>query len=218
MSRVNLYADESGNFDFRRASGATKYFILTTVSLADTSIESDLLKLRRDLSWGGEDFKGGFHATDDQYAVRSAVFGILANHSLRVDATIFEKSKTRPHVAANEDYFYKLAWYSHLKHIAKPIIAPHSELFVVAASLGVKAKRTTLHNAVRDVVQQTASGVVYRTACWSCDSDPCLQVADYCCWAINRKWEHGDDTWYKLIQPKIATEYDYFQYGSTHHY
>jgi hypothetical protein len=24
-------------------------------------------------------------------------------------------------------------------------------------------------------------------------SDPCLQVADYCTWAIQRKWERGDE-------------------------
>lgn len=219
MSRGLLFADESGNFDFRRATGATKYFALTTVCFDDDpTIEAELLALRRDLSWRGEDLDGGFHCTDDNYTIRTEVFKLLAQHNFRVDATLFEKSKAKPSARANDDYFYKLCWYSHLKHVAKAIIAPHAELHVVAASLGTKKKRSTLHQAVADVVQQTAKGVLHKTACWSCDSDPCLQVADYCCWAIYRKWEFGDPSWYNIISSKVSTEYDYFQWGPTHYY
>ena len=42
-------APVSGNFDFSRKPGATKYFILTTVTLTDHFIEEELLQLRRDL-------------------------------------------------------------------------------------------------------------------------------------------------------------------------
>ena len=59
-----MYADESGNFDFSRKPGATKYFILTTALILDHKIATDLMDLRLDLVWDRVSMKGGyFHAT-----------------------------------------------------------------------------------------------------------------------------------------------------------
>lgn len=46
-------ADEAGNFDFSGARGASRYFILTSVTVADCSVGEQLLALRRDLGWRG---------------------------------------------------------------------------------------------------------------------------------------------------------------------
>jgi hypothetical protein len=37
-------------------------------------------------------------------------------------------------------------------------------------------------------------------------SEPCLVVADYCTWAIQRKWERDDQRSHELIAGKIASE------------
>ncbi|MDN5882231.1 MAG: DUF3800 domain-containing protein, partial [Nitrosospira sp.] len=44
-----------------------------------------------------------------------------------------------------------------------------------------------------------------------------LQVADYCTWAIYRKWARGDERSYCLIARAIRSEFDIFQSG-THWY
>lgn len=49
-------------------------------------------------------------------------------------------------------------------------------------------------------------------------ADPCLQVADYCAWAIQRKWERDDPRSYDLISDRITYEYDLWSHGNTHHY
>jgi hypothetical protein len=48
--------------------------------------------------------------------------------------------------------------------------------------------------------------------------DPMLWVADYCAWAIQRKWETGDTRSHKLIEEKISTEFDLWSVGQTHYY
>ncbi len=58
----------------------------------------------------------------------------------------------------------------------------------------------------------------YRTACWESSSDGCLQVADYCGWAIQRKWEAGDAAAHSQIADKIRSEYNLFGRGSTVYY
>src|SRR5688500_1461272 len=64
-----------------------------------------------------------------------------------------------------------------------------------------------MHDAVQDVIRQVSPTTNFRTASWNAHSEPCLQVADYCCWALSRKWEKGDDRSYALIQHKIRSEF-----------
>ncbi len=48
--------------------------------------------------------------------------------------------------------------------------------------------------------------------------DPMLWAADYCAWAIQRKWESGDDRSYVLIENKIVTEFNLWEIGKIHYY
>jgi hypothetical protein len=91
-------------------------------------------------------------------------------------------------------------------------------LFVAASSLGTKKARGALHTAVDDVVRQLSPCRSHRVAFWPADSDPCLQVADYCTWAIQRKWERDDDRSHLLIAPKLRSEYDVWKSGEVHYY
>jgi hypothetical protein len=52
MRDCYVFADEAGNFDFSSNPGASRYFILTTVTLSgDCSLGDDLMRLRRELAW-----------------------------------------------------------------------------------------------------------------------------------------------------------------------
>ena len=218
MKRINIYADESGNFDWSHPPKGSKYYIVTTVVVDDLGIEEELLSLRRELAWSGAEIQRHFHATEETQAIRDRVFGIIASHDLRVDATILEKPKAQPHLRTTNVRFYQYAWFYHMKYIAPRVASSHDELFVVAASLSTKARRGAFHAAVRDVMQQTAPTTQFRTACWPSAIDPCLQVADYCCWAIQRRWEMGDNRSYDLIQHQVHSMFDVFRFGTTSYY
>ena len=219
MPNKFVFADEAGNFDFSRKNGASRYFLLTTITTVDCSVGEAILSLRRDLAWKGLDVGDGFHATEDQQAVRDAVFGLLAQHSFRVDSTILEKPKAQPHLAADEHAFFKLAWYLHFKHVARDIVQPGDELQIVSASLGTKKKRAQFCAAVEEVAKQVVPlNTKWRVSTWSAASDPCLQAADCCCWAIQRKWERADLRSHGLIAGKIRTEFDCWRTGTTNFY
>lgn len=213
-----MFADEAGNFDFTTKPSASRYFILATVTCDDCAVGDEVLKLRRRLGWKGMHLDRVFHATEDPQAVRDEVFALLRDADFRVDATVLEKRKAQPHVAASPEQFYKYAWWLHFKYVAPKIVTRGDRLFVAAASLGTKKKRGTFHAAVDDVVHQAAPCRSHRVAFWPADSDPCLQVADYCTWAIQRFWERGDDRSRALIQSKIKSEFDVWQRGRTFYY
>lgn len=218
MSDVYVFADESGNFDFRRQPGASKFFILCTVTMQDCSLGNDLLSLRRELAFKGIGPQRYFHASEDQQVVRNEVFALLSGSQLRVDATILEKSKAQPQVRASEVTFYKYAWFLHFKYVSPQIAHASDRLLIVAASLGTKQKRKGLHLAIDDVAFQVNRTLKYATAFWPAETDPCLQIADYCTWAIQRKWESNDVRSYSLISSHLRSEYDIWHIGTTHYY
>lgn len=219
MGRKYIFADEAGNLDFRPPSyGATRYFTLATVTLEDCAVGDALLDLRRELLWQGVPLGGHFHATEETQIVRDRVFALLAEYDFRIGATIYDKAKTQPHLQADRERFYKTAWLTHLRHVAPLVVEPADELLVIGASIGTKRQRKDFDDLLDDVVSQVSPSTTYKAAFWSAGSDPCLQVADYCCWAIQRKWERGDPRSYVLIQDKVKTEHDFFQYGMKRYY
>ena len=218
MARKYIYADEAGNFDFSHNPDATRYFILTTVLIDDHGIESALLDLRRELVWDKVNLPREFHATEEQQLVRDRVFDILNRYDFRIDATILEKSKALPQIGLTEEMFYKYAWYYHMKYVAPRVASRTDELLVIAASIGTKRKSLNFRYAVSDVMEQTSPTRAMRVNMWPAAVDPCLQVADYCSWAIQRKWEREDLRSYDLIKDKIQSEYDLFSGGITFYY
>jgi hypothetical protein len=208
MTRKTVFVDEAGNFDFTRSQGASRYFILTSVLLDDLEAGVALLQLRHELAWEGVDLAGHFRATEETQAVRNRVFAVLAEHDFRIDVTIIEKPKTPPELRPSVSRFYKSAWYLHLQYAATEIASPDDELLVVAASLGTHRERRIFHEAMDDAVRSASPCPVVRTAFWPASSEPCLQIADYCAWAVQRKWERGDLRSYRLIRDKIQSEYD----------
>jgi hypothetical protein len=216
MADRYVFADESGNFDFSAKKGASRYFILTTVTMGHCRAGDLLAHLRRQLAWQGHDVSQPFHASEDRPAVRNAVFELLKTLPIRIDATALEKRKAEPHLH-NEQGLYKMGWFLHFKHIAPLIATPQDKLLVVAASIGTKKTRELFRESVEDVVRQV-SPARHRVAFWEADSDPCIQVADYCCWAIQRAWETGDRFFVDLLGSKVTSNKDIFAPGTAYYY
>ena len=208
--RAYVYGDESGNFDFGNQEGASRYFILTTVTVAGHAIEADLMDLRRQLAWEGESLANGFHATNDKQRVRDRVFAVLGQHDFTVDATILEKRKADPG-RRSPTRLYSLAWYFHLTGLIPTLDAEFDEVHLFAASIGSEETRSEFRATVEAVVNIQDPSSILASAMWLSGAAPLLQAADYCAWAIQRKWERADIRSYKLIEDKIASEFDVFR-------
>ncbi len=213
-----IFADEAGCFTFNRAQNVSRYFILCTITTSDCSLVPALHELRRKLVWDGASLNDYFHATEDKQATRDAVFEALLQHEFRIQATILEKSKAQPQVRASKARFYKYPWFYHFKHAICKHVDENDRLLVTAASIGNRKEKLTFSNALSDVMAQTL-----HDGSWAIDfrpaaTDPCIQAADYCAWAIQRKWETGKDQAYNLIKDRITYEYDLWKRGTTHFY
>lgn len=159
-----------------------------------------------------------FHATTDAQSVRDEVFALIKSHDFRIDSTILEKSKSQPHIRETEPLFYQYAWYYHFKKVGPLIFDPGADMLVTAAALGTKKKKTAFKTAVNNVIQQTLPRDKWFVDFPPSIAEPCLQIADYCCWAIQRKWERNCERSHVLIEDKIKTEFDLFKAGDKHYY
>lgn len=99
-----------------------------------------------------------------------------------------------------------------------PIVGKKAEVLATTASLGTKKERLAFKAAIHDVIKQVGKAADWRTDFWPSQADPCLQVVDYCAWAIQRKWERNDSRSYDLIADRITYQYDLWQRGKKHYY
>jgi hypothetical protein len=215
MRRIHVFGDEAGDFVFKPPrEGISRHLIIGTVTLEDCRIGDELLTLRRELAWNGMHLDS-FHATTDKQWVRDEVFErISACDGLRFDATILDKRKTIEKYRRDPILFYKLAWYLHFKYVAPRIANFNDSLLVVASSLMINRKKKAVKEAVNSVVTQVAPTLDYESSFLPALCDPCLQVADYCTWAVQRKYEQLEDTRsYDLISHRISSEYQPFRLG-----
>jgi len=218
MSRAYIFSDEAGDFVFKRHHRNSKYFIVVTISLPDCGIGNGLLSLRRDMAYRKLPVKDWFHATEDKQSVRDEVYEYISSFDFKIDATILEKSKSHPRTRTTKERFYQYAWFYHFKHQGHIILRGYEEALISAASIGTKKGQAVYTSAVNDVLQQTVNRQDWATTFPRSASEPCLQVVDYCAWAIQRKWERGDNRSYDIIADKVRREYDLFAKGNTHHY
>ncbi|HEV7277055.1 MAG TPA: DUF3800 domain-containing protein [Devosiaceae bacterium] len=213
-----LFADEAGCFTFNREPNVSRYFIICTITMNSLEVGDALRKLRHDLLWEGVEVGDFFHATVDAQVVRDRVFGVLLEHEFYVQATICEKAKAQPQVTTSKARFYKYPWYYQFKHGLAPHLLPDMRLLITAASIGTKKEKATFVGSLSDVMSQTVSKVPWAVDFRPSHCDPCLQAADYCAWAIQRKWERNDERSYGLIRDRITYEYELWKHGRTLYY
>ena len=217
MPRVFYFTDESGDLNFKNSVQSSKYFIICTVRMESCRIGNDLLELRRELLFKNAPILEEFHATEDKQFVRDQVFKLIATANLTVQATLLEKRKAQDHVRKSGANFYKHGWFYHLKYAPIQLPSNYEALFTTA-KIGTKKSQAVFTAAVNDVLQQTHARRNWSTHFCPSATDPCLQIADYSAWAIQRKWERGDPRSYDLIKHLINYEFDLWKMGKFFYY
>lgn len=218
MADVYLFSDEAGCFTFTRAPNISKYFIICSMTTTSLDMALALTRLRQDLIREHLPVQDCFHATSEDAFVRNRVYDEMLKHEFKFQATICEKSKAQPQVTVTKARFYKYPWYYHFKHSIAPYLKEGDRLFLTAASIGTKKERLSYISALEDVIGQSAPAIPWAVDFRPAMADPMLQAADYCAWAVQRKWERGDEASYNLIKGRKSYEYELWKSGTKHYY
>jgi hypothetical protein len=204
-----IFLDEGGNLDF--AASGTKYFTLTSVCTERPFTTChDSGKYKFDLIEYGFDFSY-FHCTQDNRHVRQRVFGIIRENiaDLRVDSLITEKSRTALTLQAPEEFYPRMLGHL-IRHVAerkREELAAMKELIVITDTIPINKKRAAVEKGVKTVLKKMLPpGCRFRVLHHASMSNMGLQLADYCNWAIFRKWESGDRLFYDALRDGIKSE------------
>jgi hypothetical protein len=214
-----LFLDEGGNLDF--TPKAPSFFTLTSVLMYRPFVAENLLhELKFDLLERGWDIEY-FHATTDKQAVRDRVFTIIkANLSqFRIDSVVVRKRKTHPKVRSDVRFYPENLGYL-LSYVLHPCnTSMWSDVIIITDTLPLNRKRDAIRKAIQQALAaRLPGGVPYRILHHASKSCCGLQVADYCNWAIYRKWENNDLRSYVYVQPALRSEFDVFRCGHTDWY
>jgi hypothetical protein len=142
--------------------------------------------------------------------IRDSFFGILQENlnDFSVYSVVMEKRDF-----ATEDNPDLLIYAKGFTYLLDKILADIessklSGVVIITDTIPTKKKQGTIQRNLKEhlKVWQAKSGIPYQLYHHLSASDMNLQVADYMSWAIQRKWEKGDDRSYVLIEKAIVCE------------
>ena len=163
MPPIQIAGDESGDFSFSDKAGGSRYFIATTVTMTENLIEHRLLNLRRELMWSGVGLGNGFHAYNDNSAVRRAVLREIAASGVRIDSTIIPKARVGANLRRSNLRLWRFAWLMHLQRVVPRVARRDDDLMVVVASIRTQMRAGAVDTAfARD--RRASAGAAERRA------------------------------------------------------
>lgn len=212
-----VFLDEGGNFDF--SPTGTRFFTLASVAMyRPFAVRDPWDDYRHELLEFGRNVEY-FHCADDNRYLRDRLFGILYAHraSLRIDSLIVEKAKTGPALRADHHFYPKMLGYL-LRHVFE-CLGGYSEIIVITDTIPHQKKRKAVEKGVKQALKaMLPAGVKYRVLHQASRSHYGLQVADYCNWAIYRKWDTGETRYYDQIKGALHSEFEIFGAGTRWYY
>ena len=214
-----LFLDEAGNLDFSR--NGTRYFALGCITkVRPFRAYQELTELKYDVIEEGVDLEY-FHAAEDRQVTRNRVFGIIQRHleGVCVDVLLVEKRKTGPAMQADEQFYPFFVSQLIASVLARHSLKDFAEVIVFTDRIPVSRKRSAVEKGVkRTLAAGLPSGTRYRVLHHDSKSNCDLQIADYCTWAVYRKWSLGDSRSVEVIASAIRSEWDFFQKETNTYY
>ena len=226
-----MFLDESGNLDFSNAG--SRYWSLTAFCTfhprGGKSGFLDFLYSLADDGIGQE----CFHAAEDKQTVRDRIFELINGltdeyevhcviaekrkaNTATYKRTRFKKGKIR--TEKDESPFYRIVCKSLLKYVlVQSRFQRATKIVIVLSSIFTKDKHEYIRGALSAELK-AATSAKFHIYFHQNKTDLNCQIADYCGWAIARKWESGDLRSYELVRRKIANEFDVFRRGTSTYY
>jgi len=214
-----VFLDEGGNLDFSQSG--TRFFTISSVTRTRPfGSHARLAELKYELIESGTGIEY-FHASEDRQVVRDKVFAIIRDElaSLRIDSLVVEKRKAPPDVRQEERFYPHMVGLL-LRHVLSHMPdASYSEVVVLTDALPVERRRRAMEKAVKETLAvMLPRGMRYRVLHHASKSNLELQVADYCNWAVFRKWERRDLRPYSVVSQAVQSEVDVYQDETTSYY
>jgi hypothetical protein len=209
------FFDESGTYQYTPEQG--NYLVFAAIVTATpTLFSSEFAALKYELHAQGTCLER-FHACEDAQAVRNQVFALLAGSTdYAIHSIIARKNRINP--VLYKHGVYSIAYKTLLRYLVR--FRKLDKICIVVDTVPDQSQqvalKATLNARASDVLGPL--GIPYTIHHHNSASHALLQAADYCAWAIYRKWHGRDERSYLHIRQRIENEYDIFERGDMEYY
>lgn len=222
LPTLHIHTDESGNFDF--SPNGSRYYVFTAAwTYHPAVLATTLTTLRFELIKAGYgESLSSFHACEDPPWLRDRVISTLLRHtSWSFAAMVVEKTKVNPAIYDPQDFYPKFLTMV-LRFVLKGRVRPDtSQILIYTDTLPMTQKKhaKAVQVAIKKSCQREQPDKPFHVLNHRRESNAWLQVADYCCWSVYRKWEHGNTDAYDRLKARLAeTEIDPMSRGDGRKY
>ena len=209
---VYIFVDEAGDMDFS-SKGSTHYMFSFLIKKRPFNLHEYISSYRYSLLERNLDPLNGkkldieaFHAHKDNKYVKNELFNIISTfdvNSVKIYSYILEKPKVAPEKRKEKEWFYidNLS-YSIQRLLDKLNI--DKNFIIITDRLPVHKNKNkqigALKKGIKEYLKNKQLNIRYDIFHHCSASSSNLQIVDYVSWAIFRKFEHKDDSYYKRIE------------------
>ncbi|HEX7051725.1 MAG TPA: DUF3800 domain-containing protein [Longimicrobiales bacterium] len=204
MPTLHIHADESG--DLRFDSRGSRFYTFAAAWTYDPApLARELIDLRFSLLREGENIER-FHANPDRNWLRRRVVDTITAHDRwSCAAVVVDKGKLYTPLQ-DPIRFYPKFLPMVLRFVLRGRVAPDTHRVLIYTDLiPLNKKKKAIEKAIHQwCALDVPRDVIFHIYHHASASNAWLQVADYCSWAVHRKHEYGNTTYYDAIQPHLA--------------
>lgn len=208
-----IFLDESGdlgfNFNKRKTSN---YFVITFLFVSNKRvIEKIVSKTHGELKNKYKKLGGILHSFREKPITRQRLLKRLAGKDCRIMAILLNKSKVYTRLQNEKDVLYNYVTNILLDRIFTKQLVNFNEPIILIASR--KETNKFLNENFKNYLRQSIKNnhkINLSIEIKTPYEEKSLQAVDFVSWAIFRKYQSGDESYYNLIKQKIAEESSLF--------
>ena len=206
-----ILLDECGDLGFKLQRGSSKFFVITILF---TKSKRPLEKVVRSVHRGlRKKFKkvGVLHAYQETAITKTRVLQQVALKDCLILAIIVNKQKVYTKLQDEKAVLYNYVTNILLDRLFNQKPIPPDQPITMLASR--RETKKLLNENFKNYLQSKIANnhkLKLSIEIASPSKEQALQIADFVSWAIFRKYEKGDDTYYNLIKSKIIEEASLF--------
>ncbi len=204
-----IFLDESGDLGFNPAKINSKYFIITILATSNKKpIEKIVKKVHSSLKKKVKRLSGGvLHAYKEKPSTRKKILNLLNNKDYSIITICLNKSKVYTQLKEEKHVLYNYVANILLDRIIRKKLVDSKNVVYLIASR--RETNKFLNENFKNYLKSQISNVhrmKVEIEIKIPSEEKSLQAVDFVSWAIFRKYEHNDDTYFQLIKSKIIEE------------
>jgi hypothetical protein len=210
-----IFLDESGDlgFDFKKKK-TSRFFVITFLFAKEKKrLEKIVKKTFRGFSKAHRKHHPGIlHATKESDRIRQKVLEHLCRLDVCILSIYLNKQKVYTRLQDEKQVLYNYVANILLDRVYSKRLVPIDKPIHLIASR--RETNRFLNENFRDYLKTQVSQhhqLKLEISIKTPFQEKALQVADFACWAIYRKWEFRDESYFRIIEGKILEESPLFQ-------